>query len=75
MTYAKVRAEYQKVFRLADVDQDYQLSRHETEERLPRLLADFSRLDANSDGYLSHGEYMGYVQGRYRKPRGAKPHP
>lgn len=72
ITYQKARAEYQKMFRRADVDQDYRLSHHEAEERLPRLLDDFSNLDADDDGHISQEEYINYVKGRYRKVVRAK---
>ncbi|WP_414223957.1 hypothetical protein [Cupriavidus necator] len=62
VSYSKVNAEYQKLFRLADANQDGRLSLSEARARIPRLLKEFSALDADADGTLSRGEYATYVQ-------------
>lgn len=70
-SYRKINSEYQKLFRLADANQDGRLSLSEARARMPRLLKEFSALDADGDGTLNRSEYATYVHSRYR-PMGAK---
>ncbi|MNT75673.1 EF hand [compost metagenome] len=51
---------------MADANQDGRLSLSEARARIPRLLKEFSALDADGDGTLSRSEYATYVHSRYR---------
>lgn len=70
VSYGRANAEYQKLFTLADADQDGRLSRAEAREHMPRLMKDFPALDINGDGYVSRGEYSVYVRNRYHPHSG-----
>jgi hypothetical protein len=50
------RIQHRERIRALDADGDQQLSRAEIGNEMPRLAADFDRLDANRDGKLSREE-------------------